>query len=875
MNKLLNNSIPSSLLWDDSLQIWRTTGGKIASETFCDFEDIHLEGNAIERYRVKHDGAISSFQYTVVESKTDTLGGKYPFIRRNGDTYYRQFPLSGLITHFNEKDYPDEYLAENIINYASNAPENPKPVEDYFNRRIKERVADNQPLEDDDTLKEKYDDYYYLNSTLNGYTDYLLEREYREDVLKFLYENKIRLFRSPTEGNILVKLMNITCSPNEQIKRRVYSFQSTAYEVDDFTLANCVKYGIWEDNKSLFTDLFLKGTPKTYVGQLRHQDPADLTVKENGPYIYTDFYEEIEEDVRTRELLPVTLEKVIWMKSTYYDVADQFGQKDGEVAWAIAPNSPLVNDLIVTTDPNYDVNDDIEVEIRDYDIDYAPSDPQYQTLWFHYAVSGDETISPKTQVQWPAVTQLLQQLAYLAVVYTWGLAFSYEDNYYNWDDFKNWPDNVQSAFKNQIIIQNNVIPEDYWLNCSQKLYTKNLNNATVLKSKLAWILNNLIELCPGLSANMSTGSDAALFLERVELEIQKETQDATQNKIKTGEKLIKYIHQNIYPILRKGKIDNKESDSVYVAQAILRLSVGYITTPFTGYWQLKNGEIVAINDPRNSYSKPFIDFWIMLAVTMAIWGGWGFGTPSIDHLYKKSISDLTNGKYILVDRDLRSNILSDFQTGDVSLVGHGMYINDELVIVPPQGYYELTDEDTSITQFSHQRLKDKPLTCLIDYVALGRVYELEELIGTRKTTVMYYKVGQIRGVRNNKDVIQKIKNKYNQDVFSDNASSIKRTVIAVPYLSIETEPYALVYIQDSNDVDMSRDPQQHRVNSTGILTFYSKGTNIEKAYIKLYGPSTRIVHRTIAENDGIVYDNQQVLSDTLINYVCLIKETRY
>ena len=43
----------------------------------------------VKQLKLKFDLQLSSFNINIAQSKTDTLGGKYPFIRRNGNLYYR------------------------------------------------------------------------------------------------------------------------------------------------------------------------------------------------------------------------------------------------------------------------------------------------------------------------------------------------------------------------------------------------------------------------------------------------------------------------------------------------------------------------------------------------------------------------------------------------------------------------------------------------------------------------------------------------------------------------------------------------------------------------------------------------------------------
>ena len=54
---------------------------------------------------------------------------------------------------------------------------------------------------------------YNTQQNINQYNDIIYEREFREAVYNFLYDPAPKLFRSSQEGNILVRLTNITFSP--------------------------------------------------------------------------------------------------------------------------------------------------------------------------------------------------------------------------------------------------------------------------------------------------------------------------------------------------------------------------------------------------------------------------------------------------------------------------------------------------------------------------------------------------------------------------------------------------------------------------------------------------------------------------------------
>jgi hypothetical protein len=52
----------------------------------------------------------------------------------------------------------------------------------------------------------------------------VLEKLFRDKVIEFLYADDIKLFKSLPEGVKLVRLSNISLTPNKQLGRNIYSF---------------------------------------------------------------------------------------------------------------------------------------------------------------------------------------------------------------------------------------------------------------------------------------------------------------------------------------------------------------------------------------------------------------------------------------------------------------------------------------------------------------------------------------------------------------------------------------------------------------------------------------------------------------------------
>lgn len=143
--------------------------------------------------RIQYDPDVTSFKIITDDSITKTLGSRYPFARRNGDTYYRQFNIGGLISYEGEGGAFEQHDTE------------PKPL-----------FVDMPPS---------------ISESDNYNKMILTERAYRDLVLDFLHDGKIKLFKSNTEGLIPVRLTNISLTPNKTLGRNIWSFSAQATEM--------------------------------------------------------------------------------------------------------------------------------------------------------------------------------------------------------------------------------------------------------------------------------------------------------------------------------------------------------------------------------------------------------------------------------------------------------------------------------------------------------------------------------------------------------------------------------------------------------------------------------------------------------------------
>lgn len=210
--------VSQGVVYKYAVQAYNNTGlystREETKEILIDFEDMFLSDGE-RQLRIRFNPKISSFKTTLLETKMDTIGGKYPFFFRNGNVGYKEFPISGLISML--MDESEEFITGIQI-------EQPK--------RTSTPADENLSFD--------------LPTSLTG-ENFRREREFKMAVLDWLNNGKPKYFRSPGEGSYIVRLMNVQLSPNDTLSRMLHTFSCNAYEIADHTFENLRKYGMMMD----------------------------------------------------------------------------------------------------------------------------------------------------------------------------------------------------------------------------------------------------------------------------------------------------------------------------------------------------------------------------------------------------------------------------------------------------------------------------------------------------------------------------------------------------------------------------------------------------------------------------------------------------
>lgn len=188
---------------------------ELAPKVFVDFEDMFLSDGE-RQLKIRFNPKVSSFKTTILESKIDTLGGQFPFFTRNGNVAYKEFPISGLISFLSD---PDEEFMDGIQPLKTTRKTTPSNTKIKINNLSTQLTGDN----------------------------FQKERIFKMQVLDWLNNGQPKLFRSPGEGSFIIRLLNVSLTPNDTLSRMLHTFSCTAYEIAEYSFENLRKYKMMMD----------------------------------------------------------------------------------------------------------------------------------------------------------------------------------------------------------------------------------------------------------------------------------------------------------------------------------------------------------------------------------------------------------------------------------------------------------------------------------------------------------------------------------------------------------------------------------------------------------------------------------------------------
>ena len=271
---------------------------KKSNQIYANFEDIFIYDGE-RQLKLRFNPQISSFKTQLAETRSETIGSKYPFFFRNARVGYKVFPVAGLISmQSDENEFFTSYSS--ILKTSFN--------EDRHNSTLQKAITPEV----------------YKHTDLKS-DNYVSERLFKLKVLDWINNGKVKLFKSPSEGNYLVRFMDTSLSPENGLGRMLHNLNSTAYECAECNYNNMVRYNIIEDTSSNEINT------SAYVYQWREKDLGGYIFSQDNQddsYYYSDnlIQADIENPFTTRlkfmDFMPGTEFRLVFSHPSTYDSKD-------------------------------------------------------------------------------------------------------------------------------------------------------------------------------------------------------------------------------------------------------------------------------------------------------------------------------------------------------------------------------------------------------------------------------------------------------------------------------------------------------------------------------------------------------------------------
>lgn len=231
--------------------------------------------------RLQGNVNITAFKRNTQDQFQTTLGSQFPFYQRSAKTNYRTFTLSGLVTA--NHDPTGSFLRNDNENGLWWDDDNGSRLvilnkdlysikqfsisrarmRDFLQKNDKlaalDEVNRDEIFETEDFDQDYYggqfgpmtvfDDYLHRNIIRSGSTEktdenIYFERKFRDFVMLWLADGKPKLFRSETEGNMIVMISGASFTPQDKSNRMVYNLSCTVTEIAEYNLENLINYNL-------------------------------------------------------------------------------------------------------------------------------------------------------------------------------------------------------------------------------------------------------------------------------------------------------------------------------------------------------------------------------------------------------------------------------------------------------------------------------------------------------------------------------------------------------------------------------------------------------------------------------------------------------
>lgn len=207
-----------------ALQPILANGVKGAITSFYDvvttMDGFWLLGENDMQFSFIYDGKIGEIDYVKPVDMVETIGSQFPYFVRSSELEYKTFPFSGKLTYHQDV----QKLLTSETYSAAISPDPTVPIS-----YVELKYGDEKLLNMKNDLEEMQD-------------GMVMQRVWRDKILKWLNDGKPKILKSEAQGNILVMVSKVRVTPIESVFGLVSDFECTMTQIGTLNEKTVQKY---------------------------------------------------------------------------------------------------------------------------------------------------------------------------------------------------------------------------------------------------------------------------------------------------------------------------------------------------------------------------------------------------------------------------------------------------------------------------------------------------------------------------------------------------------------------------------------------------------------------------------------------------------
>ncbi len=198
-------------------------------EVVMDYDHSWLIGENFLQCSIEYNGAITGYRRARKDTVIETISGAFPVVASNSKVGYIDMNYSCTVTQHMDKENRFGGQYSELFGGLQDST-----IDDFYQVHLRDKV---------DNYKENH----------------ITEREFRRNFEDWIQDGKAKLYKSSTEGLILVRVVDYKSVPVQQVGRIISNVTFRMVEIADVSHASLVQFGLRQE---FYTDTELRDIAK-------------------------------------------------------------------------------------------------------------------------------------------------------------------------------------------------------------------------------------------------------------------------------------------------------------------------------------------------------------------------------------------------------------------------------------------------------------------------------------------------------------------------------------------------------------------------------------------------------------------------------------